>query len=233
MIAPPRTTERVLASLGAEARFRDAVIGDLAEEFAHRAARDRLVAAERWYRREAIRAMPHLAQNALRRLGARGVLHKIGIAMTAYTMALMATLTAAAIVASIARELGAPAGPLHVPPAMTWLAILVAFGILTLDMAMATFGGYLAAYLDDDAPLLSAGILGVLWVSVSLAGGAIVRAIVGPPAALPQQPHVWLQTAAMVTVVGGSVAGGMLRVRTRQPAHEGFSLGPSARDEGR
>ena len=63
MIAPPRTAEMVLASLGAEPDFRDAVIGDLAQEFVERAERDDPSSARRWYYREAIRATPHLLRS--------------------------------------------------------------------------------------------------------------------------------------------------------------------------
>jgi hypothetical protein len=219
MIAPPRNIELLLASLGAERHFCDAVIGDLAEEFAHRAERDGLGTARRWYYREAVRAMPHLANNALRRLGMRGVLHRVGIAATAYTVVLMTTLTAAAIIGSVAAQLrhGAPLRTWHLSGS-PWLSALATFGILAVDAAMAVFGGYLAAYLDADAPLFSAGMLGVSWVSVTLAVSAIAQAVGGPPTA-PLAP-LWLRCAAIVTVVGGSIAGGVIRIRARQPLHD-------------
>lgn len=58
--------ERALRGLGAERGFADDVIGDLVEERAARAARDGTVAANAWYLAEAVRAVPHLAWNALR-----------------------------------------------------------------------------------------------------------------------------------------------------------------------
>lgn len=217
MNAPLRTIELLLASLGAQPDFRDAVIGDLAEEFAQRAEHDGLGAARRWYYREAVRATPHLANNALRRFGARGVLHRVGIAATAYTIVLMTTLTTAAIVGSIAARLGAPPRTWHLTGS-SWLSVVAMFGMLAVDAAMAVFGGYLAAYLDADAPLFSAGTLGVSWVSVTLAVSAIAQAVAGPPTA-PLAP-LWLRCVASVTVIGGSIAGGVLRIRTRQPVND-------------
>jgi hypothetical protein len=217
MIAPPRTIELLLASLGAQPDFRDAVIGDLAEEFAQRAERDGLSAAQRWYHGEAVRAMPHLANNALRRFGAKGVLHRVGISATAYTIVLMTTLTTAAIVGGIAARLGAPPRTWHLSGS-SWLSVLAMFGILAADAAMAVFGGYLAAYLDADAPLFSAGTLSVSWVSVTLAVSAIAHVVAGPPTAL--LAPLWLRCGAIVTVIGGAVAGGVLRIRTRQPVND-------------
>jgi hypothetical protein len=58
--------ERLLHAIGADPEFADAVLGDLAEEHALRAARDGDVAARAWYVREALRSAPHLIRSALR-----------------------------------------------------------------------------------------------------------------------------------------------------------------------
>ncbi|HEX7242371.1 MAG TPA: permease prefix domain 2-containing transporter, partial [Longimicrobiaceae bacterium] len=57
---PPRTAERLLEALGAEPELRDALLGDLAEDFATRAADQGERAARRRYWREALRAAPYL-----------------------------------------------------------------------------------------------------------------------------------------------------------------------------
>lgn len=62
-LAPPRSAERALEALGADPDFCEAVIGDLAEEFAIRAAWDGPVVARRWYFRESLRVAPHLLRN--------------------------------------------------------------------------------------------------------------------------------------------------------------------------
>jgi hypothetical protein len=63
---PRSVGERVWQSLGAEPAFAEAVLGDLAEEYAGRAARDGGLSAALWYAREALRSAPHLIANAIR-----------------------------------------------------------------------------------------------------------------------------------------------------------------------
>lgn len=71
--------ERLLATLGANPAFVDAVLGDLAEERALRMEREGRVRAQLWYAREAIRAVPHLLWNAVRHGGASGRLRGVGL----------------------------------------------------------------------------------------------------------------------------------------------------------
>lgn len=68
----PRAAERLLEGLGADAEYREALLGDLAEEYATRLAYDGPGAARRWYRREALRVAPHLLRDWTRRLRWRG-----------------------------------------------------------------------------------------------------------------------------------------------------------------
>lgn len=90
--------ERLLQRLGAEAGFADDVLGDLAEEYANRAARDGTGAARRWYAREALRSAPHLVwswfQHARRHDRARLAAILAGIAFTLAVLA-VAVLTRA------------------------------------------------------------------------------------------------------------------------------------------
>lgn len=60
---PPRAAERALIALGANSEFSDAVVGDLAEEFALRARWDGERAARRWYVREGVRVAPYLLRD--------------------------------------------------------------------------------------------------------------------------------------------------------------------------
>ena len=58
--------ERLLRTLGGESPLADDVLGDLAEEFAQRSARDGAGVARWWYAWEALRSAPHLVRGAIR-----------------------------------------------------------------------------------------------------------------------------------------------------------------------
>ncbi len=60
--------ERLLERMGVDPVLVEAVLGDLAEEHAARAALEGAGAARWWYARELLRSAPHLAWSALRRL---------------------------------------------------------------------------------------------------------------------------------------------------------------------
>ena len=62
---------RLLRYLGADPQFVDDVLGDLAEEYASRAAHDGAWLARLWYVREAVRSTPYVLTSALRRAGRR------------------------------------------------------------------------------------------------------------------------------------------------------------------
>jgi DNA-binding transcriptional LysR family regulator len=75
----PRRAELILEALGADTDFRDAVIGDLAEEFALRASWDGPLAARRWYYRESLRVAPYLLRDWWRGLKRKDVGHFAGV----------------------------------------------------------------------------------------------------------------------------------------------------------
>ncbi|HMG71595.1 MAG TPA: hypothetical protein VK544_10810 [Gemmatimonadaceae bacterium] len=62
----PLLTERTLLALGADPAFIGDLLGDLSEEYAHRAERDGIFAAKWWYAREMVRSTPHVIWNAMR-----------------------------------------------------------------------------------------------------------------------------------------------------------------------
>jgi hypothetical protein len=66
-----RVAEALLQSLGAEPTFADAVLGDLAEEYALRVERDGVAAARWWYACQAFRSAPYLVRSAARHRGLR------------------------------------------------------------------------------------------------------------------------------------------------------------------
>jgi hypothetical protein len=59
-------TERALLALGGDPAFITDLLGDLNEEYTHRAAQDGVHAARFWYLREMVRSTPHLVWNAIR-----------------------------------------------------------------------------------------------------------------------------------------------------------------------
>ena len=95
-----------MLACGADAAFLGTVLGDLAEERAHRAARDGDGAARRWYAREALRSAPHVARHTVRHVarhgtpGQRARLAGVGAA---------AVLTASAVLVAVLARRGPPA----------------------------------------------------------------------------------------------------------------------------
>jgi len=199
MTTPPHVTESLLAGLGAGASFRDALIGDLAEEFALRVDRDGARSARRWYHREAIRTAPHLVRDWLRGKRWRGVTHVVGVALSSYTMLLMLGGLIAAVAISVARAVGISASVSHYLPWNSRLLLLVGAPILALVTTIP--GGYIAAWLDSTAPLVSAFALGVLMASANVAAGALGTGV-----------PVWYRVVTPLLVIAGTLAGGMLRV---------------------
>lgn len=65
-IDSPPLPERVLLALGVDPDFAEAVLGDMAEEYALRAARDGIGAARWWYSREVLRSAPHFLRSWFR-----------------------------------------------------------------------------------------------------------------------------------------------------------------------
>ena len=160
---PPRRVEgALLESLGAEIEYREALVGDLAQEFASRAERDGAAKARLWYYREAVRVTPHLLRNASRgfsRVDFRYAANVIGLAyVCTVTLCMLVTLT----VYSLARAVGVSSfaiGRFWAQP----LPTIAVVGFLVLVVGEAMAAGFFAAWLDRRAPVVSACMLGVLW----------------------------------------------------------------------
>jgi hypothetical protein len=151
MIASPRTTQRLLEALGADASFRDDVLGDLAEEFAIRVEQSGANAASSWYRREAVRAAPHLLRDWSRHMRPRDVAHLVGVLLTSYVFVLMTGFFLAATVRSVLLALGVSVD-VQLRPSSAFLPALA----LSLGMAGPILAGYIAAWLYSRAPLVGA-----------------------------------------------------------------------------
>lgn len=197
---PPRAIESMLEALGAEPRFTDSVLGDLAEEFASRAERDGIASADGWYRREALRAAPHLLWSWARRLRVRGVAHLIGVMVSSYVTLLLLALVVAGTGYVILRMLELPT-EYHLPWGNPLAALLLLSASLALGSLIATLGGYVAAWLGNEAPLATAiafaVVLGVIEVVVAVLA--------------PRFP-LWYRFAVPIVIVVGITVGGVLRV---------------------
>lgn len=204
MIAPPRTTERLLAGLGATPEFRDALLGDLAEEFASRVEANGVESAARWYRREAVRAVPHLLGSWLRAARLGDVGHLAGVIATAYTGMAVTCLIFAGVTVGIVRGLGYD-GRLLPPSILTSSAILSC--VLLLGGGVCALGGYLVAWLDSRAPLVTAAAFGALLLLVT---AVVPRVVAGP---VPSTFPGWYMAGVPVVQFLGTIAGGVFRVR--------------------
>lgn len=199
----PRRAEQVLEAFGTDPDFRDAVLGDLAEEFALRVSWDGPAAARRWYYRESMRVAPYLLRNWWRGLKRKDVGRLAGvIAASSISLVALETLLQIAKVALIPayREMLPVSG-------YTRLIVLPAL-MLSWTLLDGAFAGYVAARLGRRAPLPAVLGLGVTW--------AIVMSTVQSPAV-----PLWFRSANLAMMLAGIVAGGLIgvfRVTRRAPA---------------
>lgn len=206
--SPPRRIELLLEALDAQSDFRDALIGDLAEEFALRADRDGAAAARRWYYREAVRVSPHLLRNCVRGFHRRDVAHVASVVGLSYVCTATIGWFIFLTVNSAMRALGVSFDSIDrflTHPFPTAVVI----GLLLAGSTGAVTGGYIAAWLDRRAPVVSAMALGLAWTGIALASNAIVSGA-PTPLAVPG----WYRFAAVAVVITGTSAGGVLRVCT-------------------
>jgi hypothetical protein len=190
MIAPPRFIESILEALGAETNFREALLGDLAEEFVARAERDGVALARRWYYRESMRAVPHLLRDSWRHLRPRDVRDLAKVVITSLLCVIVLGVFANVIVLAV----GVPPSILiHSPP-------FAVIGLL-LGCTSSVTGGYIAAWLHARAPVVGAMALGVTWSSLSLASMLLA------PHGLP----ALYRFGVPIVVIIGTTAGGVFR----------------------
>jgi hypothetical protein len=147
---PPKTAERLLEALGAEPEFREALLGDLAEELAIRAAYEGERAARRWYWGAALRVAPHLLRNWARR--PRDVARLAGSVAAAYLLLGVGVWVVLAAVEVAVERIGGPTTfPWHDPQP----GALALWGMLLGFTAVATAGGWVASRLEDRAPAVA------------------------------------------------------------------------------
>ena len=196
---PPRVLECVLGALVPDPALREAVLGDMAEEFAERCADQDPVQARRWYRGQAIRSVPHLLAAcwwpapAMRERRFRALL---GGVVGGYLILLLLHQAAQQVGGVLLTRGGHGIGG--------WAGVTSSLGA---GVTCALFGGYVAARALPAAPLAPA--LGLAGVCVALAVAGI--AING--GATPLWYWVGLQ---LLLFPLGACAGGVLRAARRQ-----------------
>jgi hypothetical protein len=207
MSTPPRVAESLLEALGADADYRDAVMGDLAEEFSARALRDGADAARSWYVREAMYAVPALLRSAVRGVRARKFMHLAGLALTAFVLSrfvggFVLMLAYRLLLSAHVVVVNDGAGGMWALLALKW----------SMAFASVVLGGYIAAWLHERAPLVAALVLGVLWAMTGVAVSAVLVATGAFPDRIPGIADPWLQFANAMMLIVGTTLGGVLRV---------------------
>jgi hypothetical protein len=204
MMQPPRIAERVLESLIADDYLRDAVIGDLTEEFAGRVEWDGVSEARRWYYAHAIRTAPFLLRLWLRHASRADVSRVLGVVVTAYMGLLMIAAAVGAIGMSILNVFDVPAfdleGRILAGDPVVFL-VMLGFGMMN-----SVLGGFLAAWIDDRKPLISAVAFGSLWAVVQIVLPMISG--VGP---------YWYRALIPAVLIAGAFSGGVMRVLKAKP----------------
>ncbi|MET0395775.1 MAG: permease prefix domain 2-containing transporter [Longimicrobiaceae bacterium] len=199
--APPRTAERLLEALGAGPEFRDALLGDLAEDFATRAADDGERAARRWYWREALRVAPYLLHDWACRLRARDAARLAGLVGATCCLTFIGLWGVLSGVETVVERMTGPTTfPWHDPQPGT-----LSLGVMLLGYAaVGTVGGWMASRREERAPAAAALALGIAWAILALAVPVPGRA------ALP----TWYLLGLVVAVLAGTMLGGLRRIAT-------------------
>lgn len=208
-LLPPRWAERLLDASGADPELREVVLGDLFQEFTERAHFDGADAARRWYAAEALRTVPHLIGQWATRLRVLDALKLAGAVLISYCVVVLIGATFAGVI-----RLGLSAWMLdpEIGRFAPYEALVRVSGLVTLILVSATMavaGGYTAARVGFFAPLAAAFGLGVFWCSLMLSALAFMHG----KGVETQQPFM-SGLAAVALVIGGTVAGGVLRVCT-------------------
>ncbi|MBC7896153.1 MAG: hypothetical protein H7066_12130 [Cytophagaceae bacterium] len=188
---PPRMAELLLEGFGADPGYRDAMLGDLAEEFGERVDRDGLAAARRWYARETVRSVWPVVRTWIRGLGWRDARHLFGLAVSSWLLVAIPLFVVLAILQGLLALVG------------ILMADLLPLLFLPLLAATGVAGGAVAGALHERAPLAAAALLGALFAVQQTIGVALAF---GPDA-------TWVtQLIVPPLMLACTVAGGLLRV---------------------
>jgi hypothetical protein len=191
----PPVAETLLRGFIADPDLREAVLGDLAEEWNERAADDGAGAAGAWYRRQALRTAPHLLAAWWRHTEAAELWRTLGRAALVLAAAVpLGALTFVGVLWATGGLHGWPPGAGRDATAL-WM-ILAGAG-------PAIAGGLVIAARSRRAPMIATLLLALGWIPVT-----VVPALAFPT---PPGPPVWLclafpATLSLATVVGGAAA---------------------------
>lgn len=201
MSQPPRRIERIIESLGVDKSVCDAVVGDLAEEFASRVQRDGERAARRWYYREAARSIPPLLRRWVRNARFRDFTRLIGIVMSSLIFASVFAGIVSNVVYSVANAFH------RYPRALDQNS--PALVIIGLGLGLSMLGGHIAAFLDRRAPVIAALGFGILLATLQLIE-------------FLHNGRIWnhtplsLRMVLPALIIVGAFAGGILKAATQR-----------------
>jgi hypothetical protein len=187
----------LLIACGCKSEFSDAIVGDLAEEFALRAEWDGAPAARRWYYRECVRVAPYLVRDWWRERGLRDAPH--------IAKAFVLSSLIVCVVEKVVSRGAAPAvdawwrvagqSPAYLGSMLCWTML---DGVLC---------GYLVARLGRRAPMVSTLTTAAAWM-VFIVGVNVVRggSFIGP------MGTGWYAAMNACMLLGGIMIGGLWRI---------------------
>lgn len=184
----PRRAERLLETLGADTEFRDAVLGDLAEEYEIRVRWDGAKLAGRWYYAEAVRVVPFLLRDWLRNVRWKHVGHFAKAVLWASLVLSVVDFPVRAVLSLLVPHVMSGTLPVFLMAPLMLLWTLVDGGL----------AGYVAARVGRRAPVQSAMLVAVFWASLMIGSGW---------SSVPR----WFLAANVTMMLAATVAGGVLR----------------------
>ena len=214
-IRPPRFAETLLESLGADEEFSDAVIGDLAQEYALRVDRYGNRAARMWYHRQAVITAPHLLRRWWSSARFADLRHLMNVAGLAYITAIV---IASGIVFGVIAATPAfleVSGVDRIPFALTRAAIY------TMAFLTPMTAGFFAATYEEKRPMLAAVALAAAWTGLILGGAVLSLLIADPSHKYPLIPPTWARVVLIPVIATSIIAGGAIRVRKVSGRPEG------------
>jgi hypothetical protein len=196
---PPRFAEALLESFGADQEFLDAILGDLAQEHAHRVERFGDRAARMWYYRQAAVTAPHLLRNWLagaKLADARRLLNVVGLAYVMTTLIAVGAFFATLSIGSVI-------------PGVTTDGLLSTFVVVGLTLGAPILGGFLAATFEESRPMTAALALAFAWGAFQLV--AAIWLYVSRDFSLDMP--AWMRLAVVPFLMGLVMVGGAIRVK--------------------
>jgi hypothetical protein len=194
---PPAFADTLVNGFSVSPAIANEILGDLAEEWPERLARDGPRRASRWYWGQTVRAIPHLLRQWRRESPWTSV---VGALAAAVVTRMLLTIVFSRI-ASLINHNGASYGALFV-------GALV--GRVAMDMA---FGGLIARFVQR-TPLV---YLTIVWV-LSLVAELSMRSTLWDIRGVPAMGTTELALVSILFVLPVMVTGALLVIRTRERA---------------